>query len=218
MSWVWFGENPPVVQFSAQPQLGVTGPVGGREGRRDGFGKREESGRIFGIYQSEHVGGNGSNKSPASAPPTLVCSCFYLPLLCSARQHLLLSSPPSTTTWPTTAAACCSSCLVAGSPNSHPTVSLLNLFIFGDCFLPISCLCWLGPIGPCFFSIISRCGMQPLQKVLVQSWKCCPLSSDFLLPPPTGSIAEIATFYSVVHISRICFAIFASSSLSSSFV
>ena len=131
VSWVWFGENPPVVQFSAQPQLGVTGPVGGREGERRIREKREESGRIFGIYKSEHVGENGSNKSPASAPPTLVCSCFYLPLLCSARQHLLLSSPPSTTTWPTTAAACCSSCLVAGSPNflvflgSQPTVSLL---------------------------------------------------------------------------------------------
>ena len=49
MSWVWFGENPPVVQFSAQPQLGVTGPVGGREGGETDSEKREESGRIFGI-------------------------------------------------------------------------------------------------------------------------------------------------------------------------
>ena len=91
MSWVWFGTNPPVVQFSAQPQLGVTGPVGGREGRIRK--KREEIGRIFGTFQIEHVGENGSNKSPASAPPTLVL-LLVLPACLPARQHLPLSSPP----------------------------------------------------------------------------------------------------------------------------
>lgn len=40
------------------------------------------------------MGENGRNKSPAPAPPTLVCSWFYLPPCPSARQHQLLSSPP----------------------------------------------------------------------------------------------------------------------------
>ena len=67
-------------------------------------------------YLSEKVGENGSNKSPGSAPPTLVCSWFYLPASASAsllaRQHLLLSSP--LLHLPGLASPCCSSCLVTG--------------------------------------------------------------------------------------------------------
>ena len=97
VSWVWFGENPPVVQFSAQPQLGVTPPVG-----RDGGTEDERGSEMGGKWEDfwnisvnrwERMGAISHLGRPLPLWFALGFTCLPSASLLT-RQHLLLSSPP----------------------------------------------------------------------------------------------------------------------------
>ena len=138
VSWVWFGENPPVVQFSAQPQLGVTGPVGGREGERR---IRKKGRRVGGFFENikvnmwERMGAISHLRRPLplwfALAFTCPCSALLANTYCCPVRPLPLPGPPQLqlvvapvlslvlqTFW---------SCLALNQP-SHFCVNFVHLF------------------------------------------------------------------------------------------
>ena len=144
------------------------------------------------------MGENGSNKSPASAPPTLVCSWFYLPAH-SPTPTAVQSAP--TSTWPTSCMLFLLSCrwfysvvfqpmdkvvqtywsnlgpikpsFLVSCPNVQIFLSSLHLFVVGGCF----CLFLTGAGWDQLAAFQSKAsGLPTIAKMLMQSLQFSPLS------------------------------------------